>query len=306
MTTAPAPLWKRLATRVRAVERLLRFRFYNVVPLPDGGLFCMFGKEMAVLRDGELRPIEGLPRPCRIMRSCLALEPDGTLVFGEYLLNDDRTSAIDLFALPAGSTRVQMLRRFEVGEVRHIHGVYRDPYENCLWCATGDKGYESRILRSSDRFATFETIGAGDESWRCVSLLFTADAVYYGTDAEFHRNFIYRIDRRTGRRDALTDVDGPIYYSHAVGRDLFFGVTAELCPSQQGRSAWLWHVSPEDECRSVASFEKDWMPWRYFLPGTLYFPSGPGCDDVSYVHAIALSGVDGYTFRLSRDIGKEE
>lgn len=296
----PVPKWRAEAARSRLIARLMRFSFYNVVPLPDGRTFFSFDRQLGTLRDGRAESIKGMPRACRILRSACTLERDGTLMFGEYFANRERDS-VHILSLAPGSDRVDVAHRFEPGEVRHVHGIFVDPYDRCLWCVTGDVGDECRIMRSSDRFKTVETVGSGDESWRTVSLLFTRDAIVYGTDAEVERNFIYRIDRRTGQRERLVEVDGPVYYSCAVGDDLFFGVTAELCPSQRGREAWLWHVSPAGQCQPVASYEKDRWPPRYFLPGAFYFPAGPGdMSGSSYVHTVALRGVDGCTFRLAR------
>lgn len=296
----PAASWRAAAAGSRLMARLLRLSFYNAIPLPDGDIFFSFGRDMGVLRDGHVAAVRGAPRECRVLRSACSLEPDGTVAFGEYFANHERDSAVHILTLPPGSTRVEVAHRFSAGEVRHVHGVFRDAYDGSLWCTTGDVGAECRIMRSTDRFTTIEVVGSGDESWRSVSLVFTADAIFYGSDAEVARNHIYRLDRKSGRREQLVEVDGPVYYSHAIGDDLFFGVTAELCPSQRGRAACLWHVSPECHCEAVACHEKDrWSP-RYFLPGAFYFPAGPGIPGGSYVHTIALSGVDGFTFRLAR------
>jgi hypothetical protein len=37
---------------------------------------------------------------------------------------------------------------------------------------TGDAGSECRIMRTEDGFASVETVGEGDETWRAVSVLF--------------------------------------------------------------------------------------------------------------------------------------
>jgi len=130
------------------------------------------------------------------------------------------------------------------------------------------------FIQTDDGFRTLEVIGKGDETWRCVNLLFTEDAIYYSMDAEFVRNWIYRIDRKSGRRDTLGSVDGPVYYSYAFGKDLFFAVTAELCPSQQGKSASLWHVSEVGDLKQIFSVEKDRLPVKYFMPGTPHCQPG--------------------------------
>jgi hypothetical protein len=181
---------------------------------------------------------------------------------------------VQVYRYTPGSRHVDVVYTFPAGSIRHVHGVYHDPYTDALWCVTGDKDSECPILHADDGFRTLEVIGKGDETWRCVSLLFTEDAVYYSMDAEFVRNWIYRIDQKSGRRDALGSVDGPVYYSYAFGKDLFFAVTAELCPSQQGKSASLWHVSEVGDLKQIFSVEKDRLPVKYFMPGTPHCQPG--------------------------------
>lgn len=296
---AAAPGWKQMAAGLRPIERLLRFVFYNTLRLPGDRLFVNFAKTAGVFEGGAYRELGGFMRPCRVLRSAGALDVDGSLYMGEYILNDRRSNDIHIYRLPPGGETVEVRRRFAPGEVRHVHGIYRDPFGAALWCVTGDVREECRVMRSTDGFKTFETIGGGDESWRTVSLLFTEDAIYYATDAEFVQNRIYRIDRRSGRREALADVDGPVHYAHAAGGDLFFSVVAELCPSQKGRRATLWLVSA-DQCTPVAAFEKDPLPVSFFLPGAFYFPAGPGSGEEFFVHTMALRGADNRTFRATR------
>jgi hypothetical protein len=297
----PAPRWRRLVARWRLAARVLRFAFYNVLKVSRGRLFVGFDRALGTVQDGRYRALDGLRRPCRVLRGAAAVDADGAVVFGEYVPNRGRIDDILVYRWPGHGDRVDVIHRFEPGAARHVHGIFRDPYEPSLWCLTGDREGECRILRTSDRFRTCDVVGGGDETWRAVSLQFRADAVYYAMDAEHRQNHLFRIDRATGRRERLADIDGPVYYSHRVGDDLFFGVTAELCPSQHGRSAALWHVSPADDATPIASFEKDAPSPRYFLPGAFYFPSGPGLEGRSFVHAVAFRHADATTFSLSRE-----
>jgi hypothetical protein len=295
----PVPRWRAMAARLRALQRLLRFFFYNVVRLPDGSLFASFDRELGVLRQGTFERLGGLSRACRVLRSACAVTPEGHVYLGEYSANPDR-GPMHVYRYVPGESAVEPVHRFPPGAVRHIHGIYRDPFTGALWCTTGDRAGECQVLRSEDGFRRVEVVGAGDETWRTVSLQFTEDAVYYGTDAQFDRNHLYRLERRSGRRDVLGPVDGPVFYSHALGRDLFFTVCAELCPSQVGRCATLWHVSEGDRLSPIRSFEKDALSVHWFMFGTLHFPRGPGWADETLLHGVALRGADDRSFRLRR------
>jgi hypothetical protein len=273
-----------------------------VVKLPDGRLFTTFDKSIGLLEASRFTPIAGLARPCRVLRSACALGKDGNVYFGEYVANAER-GPIRLYRYVPGSPRVDLVHTFPAGEVRHVHGIYHDPYTARLWCVTGDVGGECRILHSGDGFQSFETQGEGDESWRTVSLAFTESAVYFATDAQFIPNVIYRLDRATGERETLGRIDGPVYVCRAIGNEIFFAVTAELCPSQVGRSATLWHVDGCGKVSALTSFPKDRLHVDYFMMGTLHLPLGPGERHRLYLHGVGLEGADDRTFVVERNPG---
>lgn len=283
-----------LAIRMRLAQRALRLFFYNVLCLEGGETFVTFGRQIGVFRDGRFDQLTGRSRACRVLRGGCAVGPSGDVFFGEYLRNPER-GPIRIYRYSPGSSCVTVVHEFPSGDVRHVHGVYSDPFDRSLWCLTGDLEHECKLLRSINGFRTFDVVGTGDETWRSVSAIFTSNAVYYGMDAEFRTNHIYRIDKRTGERRDLGQVDGPIYYSKAVGDDLFFGVAAELCPSQVGRSATLWHVNEHNSLSRVVGYEKD-LFGKHLMPGTLHFPAGPGLPNQLIYHAVALAGADNRTY----------
>ena len=294
------PLWWSLAIRRRLVQRALRQMFYNVLPLADGSIFVTYAREVGIFRDGTYHRLKGLVRPCRVLRGAAAVAEDGHVFFGEYLDNAER-GPMRIYRYIPGDEDVSVVYTFLPGAIRHVHGVYHDPFDRCLWCLTGDVGEEARILITDDGFKTLATIGSGDESWRAVSVQFTRDAVWYAMDAEFTQNKVFRIDRATRQRSEIGAVDGPVYYSSKWRENLFFAVTAELCPSQDGQSATLWTVH-DGALSRVVSFDKDWWPVK-LLPGTLHFPLGPGVEDGLYFQGVALENADARCFCVELDTG---
>lgn len=274
----PAPLYRRIAARSRPLQRLLRHMIYNVLRLGDSVYFVTFDRSVGVLENGEFRPLRGWDEYARVLRGACAIGRDGAIYFGAYLGNPKRRE-VRIFRYALGQSDMEVVYTFAPGIIRHVHGVFADPWDNSLWVTAGDIGDECRILRTSDYFRSIEQVGGGDETWRCVCLQFTETGIVYGMDAQFCQNWLYVIERETGRRRALQALEGPVYYSASRGRSLYFAVTAELCPSQVGRAATLWEVHPDRTCTRVAIFKKDWLPVRYFMPGTLDFPNGPGLPD---------------------------
>ena len=299
----PTPLWSLLAARVRLAQRLLRFMAYNVLKLSNDSIFISFGRQVGVFSNGRYRSLRGLRRPCRILRRGCAVAADGTVSWGEYVPNEER-GVVRVYRYRPGDDRAEVAYTFEAREIRHVHGVYWDPHSGALWCVTGDRPEECRILRTKDGFRTLETVGAGDESWRTVSLLFTPDAVYYASDAEYRANHIFRLNRSTGERTVLAEVDGPVYYTHKIGADLFFATTAELCPRQKEPVASLWHLAPGEKAARIISYTKDLFRSKVmrtlFMPGTIHFPQGPGLMGETYISGVGLRGLDNQTARLHR------
>jgi hypothetical protein len=283
----PTRLWRRLAAAFRPLQRLLRHSIYNVLRIADDRYFVTFNRTLGVLGPEGFEFLKGWSHTARVLRGACAIGPDGAVYFGAYLNNRGR-GPVEVFRYGPGDSRVEVVHTFPPRSVRHVHGVYVDPSDHSLWVTTGDLEHECQIFRTTDCFTSLERIGGGDETWRAVSLQFLDAGVVYGTDAEFRENWLYILERHSGIRRRLQSLEGPVYYSTAAGEQLYFAVTAELCPSQTRRSAALWSVGADLSCTRIARFDKDWLPTPYFLPGTLDFPNGPGQDDQLFFRCTAV------------------
>lgn len=291
---------KQLISKFRLGQRLLRFMIYNALPLADDSIFLTFGKQIGVLKNGKYQELGGVARPFRVLRGACAMSADGAIYFGEYFDNPTR-GEMHVYRYRTGADSIEIAFTFPPQTIRHIHGVYRDSFSDDLYCLAGDSESESRIVKTADNFETVEIIGTGDETWRTVSVQFTADALFYATDAEFRQNYIYRFDRRTGERKILAEIDGPVYYSQKIGDDIFFVVTAELAPVQTKPQASIWHVNADGAAREIYSVRKQ-IPNKkaaaLFMPGTLHFPYLQNGARETFLHAVSLQGVDNRSLRL--------
>ena len=284
----------------RLGQRLLRYMFYNVIRLPQQTCYFVTFRDRVGLIDvdGHFKPVKGLERPSKFLRGCCAVDKSGGIYLGEYLSNDNR-GEMCIYHLAPGDDRLQVTYTFAAKQVRHIHGVFYDKFENALWCTTGDLESECRVMCSTDSFATVDIVGTGDETWRAVSLCFDQDNINYGMDAEFQQNKMFRIERKTGERRELGDMPGPVYYARSLDDVHLFGVTAEGCPSQTHNAASLWQVEQNGNLKQILLHDKDGLP-NHFMPGTLHFNLGDAADSVScYCYFNALKGVDGHSVKLT-------
>lgn len=288
-------------------RRLLRLSFYNLVPRDDGSLFIAFNKTLAVLhRDGSIVPVKGLQKSFRVLRGGVAKTDDGTIYFGEYVLNHERSDPINIYRLPRQGSTAEVVHTFGPGEVRHVHSVRWDSYGRCLWVCCGDRPSECRIMRTRDGFRTLETMGAGDESWRALQPVFTERSIFFANDAEFEANALFRLDRETFARGKVADIDGPSYYGATVPGGAAYATTVELCPSQKETSAVIWSVFDEQgTARPIARYSKDLFGLKVFVhlfqAGMVLFPAGTASNAVPFT-GTGLSGLNERMFvlRVSR------
>ncbi len=302
VATVPCPAWQRVLSQVFLFQRALRLTCYNLIPLSDGSLFVSFAKSQWRFTGDSWHSLEGLARPFRILRGGCAKAEDGSVFFGEYFDNSRRDAPVHVYRLRLGSNRAEVVHTFPPSDVRHIHAIHMDPFTGSLWLCTGDRPSECRLLRTCDGFRTFELIGAGDESWRAIQLVFKKSAIYYATDAEFADNHIFRLDRETGKRMSIAEIDGPSFYGAAFGVGAVFATTAELCQSQQKPEAVVWHVDEEGVAAPIAHFSKDLWAARslvkIFQAGLVQFPSSTQSQQRLPFTGSGLVGLNGRMFAL--------
>lgn len=291
-----APAWKAAASNFRLAQRLLRFMVTNVVPLENGEIFVTFDKSVGIIRDGKYRPLNGLVRPCRVLRSACAHDNRDNIFFGEYLANNER-GEMRIYKYSRGSGDLAIAYTFPANSIKHIHGIYFDEFTESLVCLTGDDEKECRMLRTFDEFGSVETIGEGDETWRAVSILFSKDSLFYGMDAEFRSNHIYRLGRNNSERKTLGEVNGTVFYSKRFGGEMFFATTAENAPAQKENVAAVWHTNGDNGLHELIRFKKDRWNGTLFMFGTIHFPYVDRTDNSLYFSVVGVDA-DNHTYRI--------
>jgi hypothetical protein len=105
-----------------------------------------------------------------VLHGGICEDQEGWTYFGEYFMNPAR-GEVHIFRLDPALKTWEIAHTFQAGEVRHVHGIYRDPYDTqALWITSGDAMGECYLYRTRDRFTTVERIGEGTQLWRAVRL----------------------------------------------------------------------------------------------------------------------------------------
>jgi len=283
----------------RPTARLFRTDRANVYVNRTGTLVALRGGHFFVLEGDELRSTGRFAGDC-VLHGGIAEDDDGGLYFGEYFMN---TRGLPLHVFRAGpdGRRLEVVHRFDGGDLFHVHGVYRDPFEReTLWLTAGDEAGECHLYRTEDRFGRLERFGDGGQLWRAVALLFTESHVCWLTDSPLEANYACRLSRRSGEVEVGQPIECPSWYATTTREGLHVAfTTVEPGPGVRStRSAVL--VSPDAFAwTEVAAWAKDaWMPYRAFKHGVITCPSGrqPAAD--FYLSGEALRGLDGVSLRV--------
>lgn len=273
----------RIVASTRLSRRLVRGGIHHFLP---GSSDIAIAGRYVFKRGAEDEPF----RPTSRVHGSrpLALATDGQLVcYGEYRPNLER-SAVHVWGSRDQGCTWERLWCFE--GVRHIHGVYFDPHCRMFWVTTGDDDQECGIWRSADQFRTLEKVTGGAQRVRAVDLCFTEDHVYFGSDTPLERNFIYRIERRSGEIECLQEVGSSVFFGCRVAGHLFFSTVAEPSSVNRTDRAEIWHSLDGKNWQLLRCQTKDRWPMRAFQYGQILFPGGPGDDEHLFFTPLATVG----------------
>jgi hypothetical protein len=184
----------------------------------------------------------------------LARDASGAIYYGEYAtgaLAPDET--IRVWRSRDAARTWEVAHEFAPGAVRHVHAVQWDPHGGALWVATGDRDAECRVGYSRDGGASFTWIGAGSQTFRAVSFLFTPEAVAWAMDSPQRVvRRVMRWDRASGAlSESRSELPHPGYYAAALEGERGVVTLAETSASlwvvERGepRLVHEWAVAPD-------------------------------------------------------------
>lgn len=209
--------FERFVGRFRLCRQALRVGIHHLLPLNDGNILVSLKRRTLILSpEGNIVNTFDTYQGNKPGHQGICVTPKGIIFFAEYLLNSDRTKAVNLYRSDDNGMTFDIVKTFPAGDIRHLHFVKWDPYEECLWLGTGDYGkdnMENRLYRSDDNGGTWTLIGSGSQDWRAIGVCFTPDYLVWGTDAGSCPDTVHlvRMERQTKQLDVLEDMEGPCH-----------------------------------------------------------------------------------------------
>lgn len=271
----------------RVGRRLFRAKVGHVLPVGEHRYLTFGFGQINVYDATEGRFLE---KPVDLVGSrplaVCQLSPS-EILYGQYCSNRDR-SPVSIWATNDGGRSWHEVYRFK--HVRHIHGVYHDPYTDSVWVTTGDDDQESAIWVTTDRFETLRKVVFGSQQTRAVDLLFSPSHVYFGSDTPREANWLYRWDRQSERTERLQRVESSVFFGGRIGDWLLFSTAAEPSNVNRRDAVSVWGSQDGINWTSLLTLRKDAWPCRYFEYGQIRFPYGLAQATRLWLSPIALDG----------------
>jgi hypothetical protein len=242
----------------------------------------------------------------RPLRMGICQDTLGRLYLGEYWVNRER-NAVRLWRSDDGGITWRAVYTWPSGTAAHIHFVQFDPYEELIWLGTGDRDSECRLLYSRDGGESFEAAGEGSQIWRAVSVMFTPEAVLWGTDIgidhEDQPNYLVRWDRSTRLLSKLIKIDGPAYYSTQSAQGILaVGTAVEGGKNEKDGYLRVYWSENGYDWQKIRLWRK-WPAPGLLGPATIMFPvSDAPLPHLLFNVSFVMSAHDGSLFEVVLDL----
>jgi hypothetical protein len=220
----------------------------------------------------------------------IAATPEGRIFWGEYFDNAQRDSVHIYVSEDRGATW-DIAHTFAKGEIRHVHNIVYDEWENCLWILTGDNGAECRILRASCDLKQIDVVMSGDQQARAVAMVPTRDALYFSSDTPLETNHVYRVDR-AGKVTQLAPLSSSSIYGCRVGDAVFFSTMVEPSEINRERNTLVYGSRNGALWQRLLEWKKDRWPMGLFQYGNVILPDGKNASPYLAVTTVAVEKED--------------
>ena len=294
MITLPVPMTRGLLARFRLTCRAFRLGVRALRILKSGTILVVANRKLYRIADNNIESTHCFRHGFGPLRQGWCEDDNGHCYLTEYSLNNARTVASQILLSCNDGESWEVIKSL-IG-IRHIHCMQYDPFAHGLWMGTGDKNSESSISYSQDFGKTWIVFGSGDQTFRAVSLLFTNEYIYWGSDAPSRQNYIFRRHRKSDSVEKLAAVNGTVLYSTMLGNGIMlFGTTDE--GNSEGKNptsdkkAHIWASYDGTHWEDIINWEKD--SWPYILGfGSVLFAGGHPGSGLFYTTK-AVKGMDG-------------
>ena len=236
-----------------------------------------------------------------VLHGSICEDDEGNFLFGEYFMNPDR-KPVHLWKVSSDLSKWELAYTFPAGSIRHIHGIYRDPFNpGSYWAASGDFERECYLYHFQGDFQSPQRFGDGSQLWRAVRLFFAPDHITWLTDSNLDQNYACRLERSSGKFETGQTINASAWYGSVTKEGFMVGfTTVEPGPGILTNHSEILASRDGFHWESIKKFRKDrWRPMKLFKYGVISCPSGTMTQDEFYISGEGLAGLDGITRKIS-------
>jgi len=273
--------WSQLATIRKSILETILVRFYLTRRLFRKGVYKLLKTSdgFFIFADRSIYYFEHSTKALSLIGSVSGSRPlypcvhNDNLYYGEYGDNADR-QPVNVHRYDARDKKWSISSEFH--GVRHIHGIFSDPFTNEIWITTGDLDTECKILHSKDEMQSWDVFVSGLQKFRAIYLHFDETSITYGTDAPHEQNFIYEVARENAEEISRTSVGSPVFFGAVTNGDKLLTTAIEPSRVNSQRFSELWFKYSDNKWVNLVKLRKDRLPKKLFQYGQILLPSGPG------------------------------
>lgn len=256
-----APLIKRNFLRIDLIERLTRNFIQEMVCFENRLIFV--GSHQIFTFDLATGVITNKSIPFRRpLNICVSKYG---LAMGEYRSNPERGN----IKIWTSSDGLNWQSNISVPEIRHIHSITYDEFDDKFIVCCGDYGDEARIITYSSDWEV-QSIIKGDQRYRCIACIPLTDKIIFGTDTEIEKNEIFKLDRSTKRISKICDMPSSVFYGVRTDREVFFSTAVEPSETNETKRPCIVKINIESDAYTrVFTGEKDIFHPLYFGYGSI-------------------------------------
>jgi hypothetical protein len=289
-----------LFSRFYLTRRFFRAEITNLYELSNGTEICIAKKGIFRKEKNEttLKKCFSIKRGSRPMNLCINDEEH--IFFGEYFSNKQK-QAVNIYTSKDKGLTWSIAYTFTAGNINHIHGLFWDRYTKRIWITTGDRENECIIAYTENSFKTLNIVFRGGQEFRATNLLFYKDFIVFGTDSQYIKNEIKRIDRDTLSISKIKDIQGSAIYGGQCGDFAYISTTVEPSEINKDNNSYLWYTKDGIEWKQLFSDKKDSWNGNLFQFGSILFPqymSTKILKENIFFYGRALKKIGGHSIKL--------
>jgi hypothetical protein len=255
----------------KLLKRFFRAEITNLYTLSDGTELIIAKKGIFKRQPTNKSFIKcfKVTRGSRPLNLCI--DQNSKIFFGEYFRNKSRDKVF-IYCSSDKGVSWQICYIFKEREIKHVHGIFFDPFTGRKWIVTGDNENECIIGYTEDDFKSLIITFRGGQEFRVCTLLFYESFIVFATDSPFIKNEIKLFYRDTLEVKSICYIQGSAIKGGQCGKIGFISTTVEKSTVNTSKHSHLWFTTNGIKWNEIYSDEKDNLPY-IFQFGSIEFPT---------------------------------